>query len=280
MSTDTLTTEDAPTPTDPHRHRWVSVLVTTLGALLVAGLVIQALGFGLSGGGGTRDDSYSAAVDGVTEVDIDVSVGDLTVTFAPVSEATLDVRTTGWRTARGWTFEVDGDRLVVRDDDRSWFWPSFGRARTVGELVLPSSLEGEVSAHLNVSAGEIRFDGDVTDATIDVSAGSLTFVGASTSLTATVSAGDATVVTSDPSTISVDVSAGRFTGTVTGEAPTSTRVQVSAGDAVLDLPDAAYLLSGTVSAGDRTIDVRTDPASEHTLHVDVSAGDATIGYSA
>lgn len=279
MTTDALI-EDAPiTPPPPRRNGWVMLLVTLTGVVVIGALVLQAVGFGLTSGADTRHATYSADVDGVADLDVRVSSGDLTVSFAQVEEATLEVTATGWRSDIDWTFEVDGDRLVVREDGNRWFWPDFGSARSEATLVLPSELEGAVSAALDVSSGQMSVDGDLADVVIDVSAGRLTFVGASTSLEAKVSAGDATVVTSDPDTIAVRVSAGSFEGTVTGAAPRSTTVDVSAGDAVLDLPDAAYAVSGGVSAGDRTIDVRTDPSSEHSLHVQVSAGDATIGYS-
>lgn len=279
MTTDTLV-EDAPiTPPPPRRQSWVMVLVTLTGAVVIGALVLQALGFGLTSGADTRHASYAADVETVTEVDARIASSHLAISFAAVDQATLEVTATGWRSDIDWTFEVDGNRLVVREQNNRWFWPDFGSARSEAELVLPQELEGLVSARLDVTAGDIAVDGDLADVTIDVSAGSLTFIGASTSLEAKVSAGDATVVTSDSRTISVRVSAGSFHGTVTGAPPEHTDVTVSAGDADLDLPDVAYAVSGGVSAGDRTIDVRTDPSSDHALHVQVSAGDATIGYS-
>lgn len=283
MTTD-APVDDAPveptTPTPPPRTSWVASLVAITGVIVIAVLVLQAVGFALSAAGGTRNAIYAADVDGVTALDVDLTSGDLTITFDAVPEATLEVTSTGWRNRVDWTLEVDGGRLVVHEDDDLWFWPDFGRSHTSAELVLPAALEGAISGDLDVSAGTMEVDGDLAEVTIDVSAGSLTFVGASTSIDAKVSAGEATVITSDPDTVAVRVSAGRFHGTVTGEPPARTDVNVSAGDATLRLPDAAYAVTGEVSAGDRTIDVRTDPGSEYQLHVQVSAGDATVGYSA
>lgn len=281
MTSDMLPTEDAPidTSTPARRHNWVSVLVTLVGGVLILGLVLQALLVGVTTGGGQERSSYSVDVDGVTRLDLDASAGDLTVTFAPVAEATLEVQSAG-RTRTDWTLEVDGDRLIVREGNPWWILlPDFGTSRTTAELVLPDILEGAVSADLEVSAGSMDIQGDLTDVRLDVSAGSLTFHGTSTSLVSEVSAGEATVVTNGPSTIDVSVSAGRFTGTVTGAQPDRTQVEVSAGDVILDLPDGAYATSGSASAGDRLIEVRTDPDSPHLLEVHVSAGDARIGYS-
>lgn len=282
MTTDTISTQDAPydAPPPPRRSNGVAILVTVLGVALILGLLVQGLAFGVHTAAGTDSSTQTADVDGVTSLDLDTSSGDLAVTFASVNEATLDITTTGASSDGDWSLEVDGDRLVVRqDNDWFWFWPNFGSSRTTAELVLPDELEGVVSAQLSVSAGSMSLRGDLAEVEIDVAAGSLTFEGASTSLDAEVSAGDADVVTSGPETVDIRVSAGRLTGTITGEAPARTSVEVSAGNANLDLPDAEYAVTGGVSAGDRSIDVRTDPASPHQLHVEVSAGDAVIGYS-
>jgi len=284
MTTDMSTIEDAPIDAPPpsprRRTSWVVTLVTVTGVILVAIIALQAVSLGVSTGSGVRSASYTADVEGVTSLDIGVSAGDLTVTFAEVDQAQLEVTGSGWRDNTDWRLEVEDGRLVVREDDDWWFfWPNFGSSRTTADLVLPSELEGEVAADLDVSSGEMSVDGDLQAVAIDVSAGSLTFIGASTSLDAEVSAGNATVVTDGPDEVHARVSAGRFTGTVTGPPPSRTSVDVSAGDVVLDLPDAEYAVSGDVSAGDRTIEVRTDPSSPHLLDVQVSAGDATIGYS-
>lgn len=286
MTTDMLPADGAPSdapvdpPPPPRRNSWVAVLVTLTGGVLIIGLIAQAVVVGLNAGGGMHSASYTAAVDGVTHLDLDVEAGDLVVSFADVDEAQLDVESSGSRTGGDWRLEADGDRLVVREDDRWWdFWPDFGSSRTTATLVLPEALEGAVSADLQVSAGSMELAGDLTVVNIDVSAGSLTFNGASTSVGAEISAGDANVTTHDAEVIEVQVSAGRFTGTFTGAQPQSTFVDVSAGDANLNLPDGSYAESGEVSAGDRIIEVRTDPASPHSLEVHVSAGDARIGYS-
>ncbi|WP_156251873.1 hypothetical protein [Pseudactinotalea terrae] len=286
MTTDMLPTDDAPNdapvgPRQPRRHSWVAILVALIGGVVIIGMVVQAIAVGVNAGSGRHSATYTAAVDGVTHLDITVEAGDLTLTFADVEEASLDVVASGRRSNADWVLENDGNRLVVREDNDWWrFWPDFGTtSRTTATLVLPDELEGAVSADLEVSAGGMDVIGDLTDVVIDVSAGSLTFDGASTSVSSQVSAGEANVTTEGAETIDVQVSAGRFTGTFTGPQPDSTYVDVSAGDAIVNLPDGAYAESGEVSAGDRTIEVRTDPASPHTLDVHVSAGDATVGYS-
>lgn len=274
--------DDAVPPTDgPRRNAWVAVLVTLVGGLVVLGLIAQAVVTTASASGGSEEASYTAAVDGVTELDLEVAASSLTVSFANVPEATLDVTARGWGARTDWVLEVEEGVLRVADerDGVLGFWPSFGMREVEATLVLPDRLEGQIDADIDLSAGDIDLTGDVGALDLDVSAGSLTFTGASESLVAEISAGSATVVTDGPATVDVDVSAGRFIGTVTGTAPTSTTIDVSAGGVQLLLPEAEYALAGEVSAGDRTVDVRTDPTSPNLLRVDVSAGDATVGYS-
>lgn len=282
MTTDMMPT-DADTPADappPRRNSWVAVLVTVIGGLLIVALVVQAIIVGLTAGSGADRASYTADVADVTMVEIDISEALLATTFADVDEARLDVEATGWGASTDWTFEVDEGVLRVADDRWRAWWPDFaGIGRTEATLVLPSSLEGLIDADLHVSAGDLDVIGDLADVRIGVDAGSIAFDGASSDLDVDVSAGDAVIETAGPDTVSVQVSAGSVTAEIAGDAPTTTTVEVSAGDATLWLPDAAYAVTGEVSAGDRTIVVRTDPASPHALHVDVSAGSATIDYS-
>src|SRR5690606_27396171 len=112
-----------------------------------------------------------------------------------------------------------------------------------------------------------------------VSAGNLTLTGARTALAVAVDAGEAPVETEGPESVTVDLGAGRFTGTVTGAPPRTTTGGVSAGGVRPEPPDVEYSLGGQVAAGDRTIDVRTNPTADHALTVDVRAGDAWVGYS-
>lgn len=287
MTTETIYDAGSQPPSDapvsdsrpPRRNGWVALLVTLLGSVLVIGLVVQSVFVGISSSGATDHATYHGAVDGVTALDLDTSAADVTVRFDAVEEATLDVWATGWRRDVEWTLQNDNGVLRVSDDRRSWFWPTFGSSRTRAELVLPQELEGALAATLQVGAGSLEIEGDLGAVQIDISAGSLTFTGASTSLSAQVSAGEAMVTTSGAETIDVDVSAGRFVGTFTGPQPTTTSIGVSAGDAIVELPDGEYATTGDVSAGDRTIDVRTDPSSPNTLHVQVSAGSATVSYA-
>lgn len=279
----TINTEDVidqpvPQPPAPRRGGGIALIVSVIGAIIILTIVGRGVATAVASGAPDRS-SYTSAVDGVTAIDIEVSDSFLTARFADVDEARLDIEATGWGVSTDWTFEVDGGVLRVAADDWGRWWPTFGMGRTEAELVLPRSLEGRIDADLSVSAGDLHVVGDLTDMHVTVSAGSLMFDGASTGLDVDVSAGDASIDTQGPETVAMHVSAGSITAVIGGQAPASTTVGVSAGDASLWLPDADYAVTGDVSAGDRTIDVRTDPASPHALHVEVSAGSATVVYS-
>ncbi len=274
----TVTTADRPATTGGRRRGGITGVVTIIGVLVLALLVIQGGAAASWGNGRPHSGSYSAAVDDISRIDIDISRATLTTTFGDVPEATLDITSTGWRAEDPWTFEVDGDRLVVSDRRQAWFLPFLGSRGVTAELTLPRDLEGTIDLEMDLAAGDVDVLGDYRQVDVQVAAGSAAFEGASTTLTVDVSAGDATIVTSGPESVDVEVSAGRVTADVTGTPPGSTVVDVSAGDVHLYLPDGDYAVSGEVSAGDRSIDVRTDPAAAATLQVDVSAGDATVAY--
>jgi hypothetical protein len=270
-----------PAPGGPRRSgSWVAPLLTVIGVVVVLSMLVQGVGNVAWAGGRETSGSWTADVDGVTALDVDLDRGSLTVTFDDVSQARLDVEARGWQADSRWTLEVDDGTLVVEDGDRRWGWGwDLGRGEVVAELVLPLELEGRLDADLDLSAGEMDVRGDLREVDLDVSAGTLRFDGASTSLSADVSAGEAIVTTDGPGELALTVSAGRLTATVTGDQPRETALEVSAGHAVLDLPDGDYDLTGQVSAGDRIIDVRTGSGASATLRVDVSAGSAEVGYS-
>lgn len=265
-------------PPDPQRpSRAVAVVVTVIGVLLLAGTLGQGLVVGLFSSGATSS-SRALDVDGVTDLELRTSAADLRVSFDDVDRATLDVDGRG--PDAQWRFERDGDRLVVAPERRSGWLPGWWRDDVEVTLVLPRALEGRLAADLDVAAGRLIFTGDVDSLDLDVSAGRSVVEGAARTVDIQVSSGGTTVTTSGTETASLDVAAGAASLSVGGdEAPTTTDVAVSAGRALVQLPDADYAVTGDAAAGARTIDVRTDPASPHELDVRVSAGTAEVTYA-
>lgn len=268
-------------------RRTLARTVTIVGCALVAAFAVGATITAVRGGGGPARSDKVADVSEISAVSVATGAADVEVSFSPTAtRAELRVESRSWTGVRDWTLKRDGDTLRV-DDGGQWFSSIFTGGLFGGSLfgmnagenavlVLPADLEGTLDADLDVSAGSLTFTGDVDDVKLDVSAGDLVFSGAAATLDATVSAGKADVQTTDTRSIRSDVSAGRLTLVASGDAPTETSIDVSAGNADVTLPDVPYSLSGGESAGDRSIEVRQDPTASHRLHVSVSAGDAKV----
>jgi len=260
---------------------WISVLFTTIGAIIVAGALVVGLttGFRVTG---AEDVRLTAGVDGVDSVRVDFSTADVLIVFADVPDAELDMRTEGWTAAVDPSMTVENGELRVTDRRGGWnFLPNLGWWNHGAEVTvtLPASLEGRIDLRAEVSAGSTTAEGDFRAVDLDVSAGDITFTGDSTALDVDVSAGRAVVTTDGPTQIDLGVSAGEIIATITGRQPDTTTVDVSAGSVTLALPQGTYALSGSQSAGDRTIDVETASGADASLRVSVSAGDATVRYS-
>ncbi len=72
------------------------------------------------------------------------------------------------------------------------------------------------------------------------------------------------------------VSAGTIDARLTGTAPRTVTVDVSAGGLDLELPDGAYDVRSDVSAGEFDNGLQTQAGARNTVDVTVSAGTVTI----
>lgn len=252
--------------------RGVTIVMIVVGAVVIVGAILSAV-FATVASASARTTSSSLAVAGVTDLDIDVSAGSLTVEFADVREAELDV-TSSWGLAR-WTLERDGDELSVASPQGffagGWLFGGTGDA----VLRLPRALEGS-DADLSLSAGELRADGGFGDLDLDVGAGRVTIVGSAVELEVQISAGDAELDLADVRTASIGVSAGSMEAVLTGSQPDEIVAEVSAGSLELTVPDGSYDVTSDVSAGDFENKVQTSPDARSTIRVQVSAGSATL----
>src|SRR5690606_21590040 len=98
-----------------------------------------------------------------------------------------------------------------------------------------------LDADFDVDGGSLTATGDYGDLALTLDAGSLRIEGSAESLTTDVSAGSARLELSGVDTATVSVSAGSVDGRLlagTTEAPSSVSVDVSAGRVDLALPDA------------------------------------------
>lgn len=260
--------------------RWISIVVIVLGAI---GIVF-ALGGGVVRGlaaHSATSGTYTAAADGIEQLQIDSSAAAFEIRFDDVEEATLRVMTNGGPVQQ-WSLQRSGDVLIV-DADRRWGW--FGLGDALGErggeevavLTLPAALErAELDLETEVSAGSFTAAGDWGSASVDLSAGSADLSGTAASLAVQVSAGEARIDVATGGTVQLDVSAGRIVGSLTGEQPSSIDATVSAGAIELTIPDGEYAVSQSVSAGDADVRVIDDPTAASTIDVEVSAGSVRL----
>lgn len=261
-------------PRPPRRtsSKVVATVAICAGAVLIAGTVFTGV-LSLVRSAAIRDGEVTASAAGLRTVELDTSAADVTVSYGAVSEATL--RVTGTSGVDDWTFERDGDLLVVSSDRNVWGrWGWFREPDTV-ELTLPASAAG-VDADIDVDSGSLRADGDFGALDLHLDAGSLRVSGTADSLISEVSAGSARFDLADVSDARITVSAGSVEGRLDARVPDSLSIDVSAGRLDLTVPDGEYALTSDVSAGGFTHDLRTDPASANLVTVTVSAGAVTL----
>lgn len=260
--------------------RWISILLVVLGSI---GLVF-AVGGGVVRGvaaHGATSQSWSASAEGVEALRVDTAAAGFEVRFDDIDEARLDAYTDGGP-VQSWRLERDGATLRV-DADRRWGWWGFGGwfgGRNGEEHVvlwLPAALErAGLDLDVDVAAGSFDADADWGTALVQLSAGGLDLAGDADSLGLEVSAGEARLDLATPGDVTVQVSAGRVVGALTGEQPSSITADVSAGSIELSIPDGAYAVTQDVSAGDATIDVDDDRDAASTIDVQVSAGSISL----
>lgn len=252
--------------------RAITIVLASVGGLVLAGVGATAAFAGvaqLSEG----EEAQVVDVTGVDSLDVDVSAADLTVRFADVDEAQLE--TSGTR-GQGWTFEVDGDELMVASPDARWSWFGLGwwGGETTATLVLPESL-ASLDADLLLQAGSLRADGDFDELSVEVGAGSLTVDGSATALDVEVSAGNAEVTLDGVREASYSLSAGWIDSELLS-APTSTRLDVSAGSLTLTVPEEAYRLVRDVSAGTLDSELTESEDAANAIDVSLSAGSVEL----
>lgn len=255
-------------------------------------MIITAVvgGFALLGAGGTaafaatgdlsnasRPDSVqSVDVNGIDSIDLDVNASTTRIEFGDVDEAELAITS---QRGPAWTFEREGDELVVRSPESRWGWWFGGwfGDEEIAVLTLPEELrDAKIDGDFTVNSGSLDVAGTYGDLEIDVNAGSIDVEGEATSIDVDMSAGRADIVLDSVDRAGLGVSAGSLEVELTGTPPTQTTIDVSAGSLDLTVPDVGYAITQDVSAGslDATID-QTD-SDRRVIDVTLSAGSVNI----
>lgn len=231
--------------------------------------------------GSNSGDMLSASTSGVSSIDLEVGLTDMTVEFGDVDEATMEIIDT--RSDR-WTLERDEDELVVRGPENKfgWLdgdWLGGNWFEEDGQIVLtlPESLnDGSLDADFDLGAGRLEIEGTFGEVDIDMGAGSLNMTGAATSVSADIAAGHARLDLEDVSTADFMIAAGKLVATLEGTTPREVTVDVSAGSLELTVPDETYSVSQDVSAGSLDNRLDTSSSSRYKIDASVSAGSAIL----
>lgn len=266
--------EAAPSSTaTPPRHpagKAVAITAIVIGAVILGGTVVSGAANAVTSSLPTSSHTLTASTAGVTEVDVDANAALFELRFDDVDEATLQV--TSGRSA--WRMERDGDELKISAPDGFFGIGWIGQQPRV-LLTLPQSLEG-VDASLTLSAGELRATGTFGDLDTHLSAGSLIVSGEARTIDSSMSAGSSDIRLSGVTEAEFELSAGDLTAELTGSAPRSIDIGVSAGSADITVPRGNYDVRSNVEAGG--VDNRLSAGSGPRIPVEVrvSAGDVTL----
>lgn len=256
------------------RRRWSSF--TWLGVvLLVTVMILGSLGAFITT---MRVRSYgpvSVAADGVTNLDIDVDAGALSVACGASEDFVLTQKNVTDR----WYMNAEGGTVHVWQEPADNWLPLwlFGKPAEEVALEVPQSLcEQSLTADLSVDAGSLDVKADVDSATVDVSAGSLSLSGAANAVTVNVSAGSADLSIDDAEQVAVEVSSGSVEGAFT-QAPERLTADIDTGSASLALPAGNYTVNSNAEAGSVSNNLTIDPsAPAGVIEVSVDAGSVSL----
>ncbi|MBT2484067.1 MULTISPECIES: DUF4097 family beta strand repeat-containing protein [unclassified Microbacterium] len=214
-------------------------------------------------------------MDGISGIDLDVDASDMRIEFGDVDEAELAI-TNGRGPA--WTFETDGDELIVRSPDTwGWWFGNWFEDDEIAVLTLPEGLsDGSLDGDLRLDAGSLDVVGEFHHLGVEVNAGALDVEGAAESLDVDMSAGRADIMLDGVDEAVLGVAAGDLNVELTGAPPSQTLIDVSAGSVDLTVPDVSYLITQDVSAGSLNAKVDQSGSGNRTIDVSLSAGSATI----
>lgn len=268
------TTLPTPVAPEPPRRRGaafaVSVMTIVVGSCValatLAGTGVSAVARMADWRGDTS--SYEVSPDSsassLTDLEIDLAGGELTVEYGDVESAQLDADGRG---PQGWTFDQDGDSLRVASPSGSFVDAGRGPRAT---LILPWELDGSgITADIRVTGGALELTGGFGDVTVEVAGGVATLDGAARDIDVTVTGGSATAAIMDAEAAAFEVAGGELTATLSGVTPTRTDVEVTAGSADITLPDDEYRVR--VDDGLGAVDNGLRTSSSATATVDVTA---------
>lgn len=290
------TTPNPPTPTAPtapagRRSNWVFITTAIVGGVVLVGAIGAAAlsGFAaITKPSNESPQSLTADASDMKKIEVDASAAHVSIDChrdgAHADELAVLTASEG---VQRWYLHMDRDTLRVGAERGPFGW--FGNLNLFGlgawepqtvSISLPEEacVNSSLNADFDLSSGRLVAEGVYDALTLEVSAGEARVGGAARTVNADVSAGSAHLELSDVVDARLQVSAGGLFGEFDGAAPDRVRVDVSAGELDLALPDAHYLVASDVAAGNFDNLLRTGggTAGNHQIEVDVSAGKVTL----
>ncbi|MFC0581031.1 DUF4097 family beta strand repeat-containing protein [Micrococcoides hystricis] len=268
-------TPPAGAPTDPaQRTSAVSMIFTVLGGLCLFFMLLVAI---LNIGAVTRAGSsfQSADIRGINAVVVDAADATVEVKFADIDKAELQLTNTD---ESKWHFGRENQTLLLSKSSSIGFCVfNCGIDRDNVVLTLPQELsDGSLAGDFTVSSGSIEIAGNYAQFSLNVDAGSGSWVGQAHDVNVEVNAGRADIQADDVSQAALRVSAGRLSGTLSGNQPENTELEVNAGRLDVRLPQGTYHVETDEAAGSVEERLQHDPTSPHRVSISVSAGSATV----
>lgn len=233
-----------------------STLVTlrVVGAV-VATVAVLSVAWNVATGAARARASEAFDVPGISTVQVDTAVGQVTVERAVGDRVEVDLRSEGsWRHPE-LSRQVDGDTLRLRTDCPTWAWGGWGGCRVHLRVSVPDG----VALDLRSSTGRVRVDGVDGDVRARLDTGE--------------------VALSDLRSQTVDVASD--TGRISADfatAPDEVTATTSTGAIDVRVPDdgTAYAVDASSDVGRASVDVPTDPSSSHRISARTDVGAVVV----
>ena len=270
---------EPPAPPSPEPRRSgatkpIMIIIAVVGAIALVGILVTTLLGSIVGLSSQGSASQTADTTGVTQLDLNSNAGRVDILFDDVDQATLDA--TGQHADR-WELVRRGEVLAINAPEAWWSWCWFNCDGTEITVTLPQELnDGSLNAEMDLNAGQLNVSGSFNDLAVELNAGEINVDGTARTLQTEVNAGNANLQLTDVETATFEVAAGRIDSELTGTPPTTTEIDVSAGQLILELPDAEYAVVSETSAGSVNNNLRTAPDASNRITVDIAAGDVTL----
>lgn len=278
--TDTLTPSTTPVPQSPRGGgaRIAAIAIAIAGGVLGLATIAQGA---VASWPSSPDQQAIVALDaadlaGATALSLDMGGADVTVAFADVDDATLEVDAPD---ADRWRLELRGTTIEAHDGqgwgpfDWRWGLGWSGRAQTA-TLVLPASLAGELDGDLDIGSGSIDATGEWRHLAVELASGRADVAGSATSASIDVASGSATVDLVVDGDVALDLASGELL--IDLEHTGDLEVDVASGSVEARLLGGPYDVTSDAAVGEAVVDVPQQSGADQAIAIDVATGSVRV----